>query len=314
MKIHRVVLAIMVGAWLGQPGRASADTLKTLHTFAGTLDGSAPYGGLTEGSDGNFYGTTESGGGSGFGTVFSMTGAGTLSTIWNFGGGLNDGANPEAGLIQGSDGFLYGTTYAGGTDNVGIVFKVSTTGGLTPLHYFTDGGDGANPQGVLVEGSDSNFYGTTSAGANGFGTVFRVSSAGAFTVLYAFSNGSDGGNPKAGLVQGTDSNFYGTAYGGGASNAGTVFSYNSSTGLSPLTNFTGGADGANPQGALVEGSDGNFYGTTFGGANGYGTVFRISTNGNLTPLWDFGDGSDGGNPEAGLILGQDGNFYGTTST
>ena len=98
------------------------------------------------------------------------------------------------------------------------------------------------------------------------------------------------------------------------SNAGAVFRYNLGNGLTPLYNFTGGLDGANPQGALVDGSDSNFYGTTFGGAYGYGTVFRISTNGNLSVLWIFGDGSDGGNPEGGLILGQDGNFYGTTST
>jgi uncharacterized repeat protein (TIGR03803 family) len=314
MRIRVSLAVIALTAWLVQSGRASADTLKTLHTFTGFTDGSQPYGGLTQGSDGNYYGTTRTGGGSGLGVVFSITGAGILSNVYNFDGGISDGANPEAGLIQGSDGFLYGTTYGGGTNGVGIVFKVGTAGGLTPLHYFTDGRDGANPQGALVEGSDSNFYGTTSAGANGFGTVFRISSAGTFTVLYAFSDLSDGGNPKAGLVQGTDGNFYGTTYSGGGSNAGAVFYYSLANGLTALYNFTGGEDGANPQGALVEGIDSNFYGTTFGGAAGFGTVFRISTNGNLEVLWIFGDGSDGGNPEGGLILGQDGNFYGTTST
>jgi uncharacterized repeat protein (TIGR03803 family) len=314
MRISRVVLAIVLVAWLGQSGRASAaDTIKTLHTFTGGPDGSVPYGGLTEGSDGNFYGTTYSGGGSDLGTVFSITGAGILSNVYNF-GGSSDGENPEAGLIQGSDGFLYGTTYGGGTGGAGTVFKVGATGGLTTLHYFTGRADGGYPQAGIFQGSDSNYYGTTSGGGtSGEGTLFVVFPTG-FISEYSFTGGTNGANPKAGLVQGTDGNFYGTTYSGGVSNAGAVFRYSLANGLTPLYNFTGGEDGANPQGALVEGSDSNFYGTTFGGANGYGTVFRISTNGNLTVLWIFGDGSDGGNPEGGLILGQDGNFYGTAST
>jgi uncharacterized repeat protein (TIGR03803 family) len=314
MKIHGVVLAIILAAWLGQTGRATADTLKTLHTFAGSPDGSQPYGGLAAGSDGNFYGTTYSGGGSGQGTVFSMTGAGTLSVIYNFGGAV-DGANPEAGLIQGNDGFLYGTTYGGGASNAGAVFKVGTTGTLTALHSFTGGADGGNPQAGIVQGSDSNYYGTTSGGGtSGAGTLFVVFPSGEFVSVYDFTGGADGANPKAELVQGTDGNLYGTAYGGGASNAGTVFRYSLANGLTPLYNFTGGEDGANPRGTLVEGSDGNFYGTTYGGANGYGTVFRITASGTLTVLWVFDDGLDGGNPEAGLMLGDDGNFYGTAST
>jgi uncharacterized repeat protein (TIGR03803 family) len=314
MKIHRVVLAIILGAWLGQPERATADTVRTLHTFAGSPDGAQPYGGLVAGSDGNFYGTTYSGGGSGQGTVFSMTGAGTLSTVYNFGGAI-DGANPEAGLVQGSDGFLYGTTYGGGTNNAGAVFKVGTTGTLTSLHSFTGGADGGNPRAGIVQGSDSNFYGTTSVGgSSGAGTIFVVFPSGEFISAYDFTGGADGANPKAGLVQGSDGNFYGTAYGGGASNAGTVFRYSLGNGLTPLYNFTGGEDGANPQGTLVEGSDSNFYGTTYGGANGYGTVFRITSSGTLTVLWVFSDQLDGGNPEAGLMLGEDGDFYGTAST
>ncbi len=315
MKISRVVLTIILVAWLGQPGRASAaDTIKTLHTFAGSpKDGAQPYGGLIQGRDGNFYGTTYSGGGSDLGTVFSITGAGVLSNVYNF-GGSSDGKNPEAGLIQGSDGFLYGTTYGGGTGGAGTVFKVGTTGGLTTLHYFTGVADGGYPQAGIVQGSDSNYYGTTSGGgASGAGTLFVVFPAG-FISEYSFTGGTNGVNPKAGLVQGTDGSFYGTTYSGGVSNAGAVFRYSLGNGLTPLYNFTGGEDGANPQGALVEGIDSNFYGTTFGGAYGYGTVFRISSAGTLTVLWIFGDGSDGGNPEGGLILGQDDNFYGTTST
>jgi uncharacterized repeat protein (TIGR03803 family) len=248
------------------------------------------------------------------GIVFSLTGAGTLSTIYNF-GGSGDGENPEAGLIQGSDGFLYGTTYSGGAKGAGTVFKVGTSGGLTTLHYFTGSSDGGYPQAALVQGSDSNYYGTTSGGGTSVqGTIFIVTPSGEFMPEYSFTGGANGSNPKAGLVQGTSGLFYGTTYSGGASNAGAIFSYSIANGLTALYNFTGGEDGANPQGALVEGTDGNMYGTTFDGGYGFGTVFRITTNGVLTVLWIFGDGSDGGNPAAGLILGQDGNFYGTTTT
>jgi uncharacterized repeat protein (TIGR03803 family) len=317
MRITRVVLAIMFVAWLGQPDQATAaDILKTLHTFAGTggFDGSQPESGLIQATNGIFYGTTYTGGGSDLGTVFSITGAGTLSTVYNF-GGTGDGANPEAGVIQGSDGFLYGTTYAGGSSAAGTVFKVGTTGGLTTLHYFTGGSDGGFPQAGIVQGSDGNYYGTTSGGGtSGEGAIFVVFPSGEFLPEYSFTGGLGGSSPKATLVQGTDGNFYGTTYSGGVGNDGTVFRYSLGNGFVPLYSFTGGEDGANPQGALVEGSDSNYYGTTFNGAAGFGTVYRINANGDLTVLWIFGDMSDGGNPAAGMILGDDGNFYGTTST
>lgn len=314
MRIHRVLLTIVVVVWLGQPGRVMADTLKTLHAFTGGSDGSQPYGGLIQATNGDYYGTTESGGGSGLGTVFSMTSAGTLTTIYNFGG--SDGANPEAGLIQGSDGFLYGTTSGGGTNSAGTVFKVGTAGTLTTLHYFTSGSDGGNPRAAVVQGSDSNYYGTTAnGGTSGEGTIFAVLPSGEFIASYSFTGGLDGANPKAGLVQGSDGFLYGTAYAGGSSNFGTVFRYSMGNGLSYLYNFTGGEDGANPQGALVEDVNSNFYGTTYDGGAGYGTVFRYSsTKARLYVLWVFGDGSDGGNPADGLILADDGNLYGTTST
>src|SRR5208283_4537204 len=227
-----------------------------------------------------------------------------------------NGANPEAGLIQGSDGFLYGTTYSGGTSNAGTVFKVGTTGTLTTLHSFSGGSDGGNPQAGIVQGSDTNYYGTTSGGgASGDGTIFAVFPSGEFISVYDFTGGTEGANPKAALIQGSDGFLYGTAYGGGTSNFGTVFRYSLGSGLTYLYNFTGGEDGANPQGVLAEDVNSNFCGTTYGGAAGYGTVFRFSTTtGRLDVLWVFGDGSDGGNPEAGLILADDGNLYGTTST
>jgi uncharacterized repeat protein (TIGR03803 family) len=315
MKTGYVVLAGVLMGCLGGFSQATADTFETLHTFSGSpANGSQPYGGLTRSSDGNFYGTTKTGGGDGYGTVFYITGAGTLTTIYNFDGSTY-GEYPEAGVIQGSDSNFYGTTSSGGTFEAGTVFRIGGGGGPAVLHAFTGAVDGGNPEAGLVQGSDSNYYGTTSSGANGYGTLFIVTPSGDFSNVYSFTDGNDGANPAAGLVQGYNGLFYGTAYSGGASNAGTIFSFSLAHGLVPLYPFTGGLDGANPTAALVQGTDSNLYGTTFSGGIGYGTVFRVTTNGSLlTVLWDFSDGGDGGNPAGGLIQAEDGNFYGTTYT
>ncbi len=237
--------------------------------------------------------------------------------------GLINGANPEAGLVQGRDGYFYGTTEYGGTNGWGTVFKINTNGALTSLYSFTGGNEGANPSAALVQGSDGYFYGTTWEGGNtnlndgyGCGTVFKVSTNGALTPLHSFTGTNDGANPLAGLVQGSDGNFYGTTERGGGTNYsgyegyGTVFKISTNGALTPLHSFTGTNDGAYPN-ALVQGSDGYFYGTTCGGGSNYsGTVFKINTNGAVTTLYSFSGGNDGGSPN-GLVQGSDGYFYGT---
>ena len=192
-----------------------------------------------------------------------------------------------------TDGTFYGTTGGGGTKgNGGTVFRISTNGALTSLYSFTGGNDGQSPSG-LVQGSDDYFYGTTlGGGTNGSGgTVFRISTnVQQLTRLYAFTSGNDGKYPIGGLVQGSDGCFYGTTYGGGMNNSGTVFKININGALTSLYSFTGGNDGGNSVAGLLQGSDGNFYGTTLrGGTSGFGTmaggtVFQISTNGALTSI------------------------------
>jgi uncharacterized repeat protein (TIGR03803 family) len=240
--------------------------------------------------------------------------ASTLTTLHGFTGGT-DGAQPLAGLVEGSDSNFYGTTSGGGTFAAGTVFRVSPTGALITLHSFANGTDGANPKAGLIEGSDSNFYGTTfSGGMSGSGTVFKISSAGKLTPLWSFTGGVDGGQPSAGLVEGSDGNFYGTTFSGGMSGSGTVFKISSAGTLTTLHSFGYGTDGANPKAGLIEGGNGEFYGTTAGGgASGTGTVFKISSAGTLTTLWNFTGGVDGANPQAGLIEGSVSNFYGTTA-
>jgi uncharacterized repeat protein (TIGR03803 family) len=287
-----------------------AGALTTLVAFNGT-NGANPRAGLVQGNDGNFYGTTAGSGASDRGMIFKITSAGELATLVSFNG--TNGAAPQAGLVQGSDGNFYGTTADGGAFNLGTVFMMTPTGVLTTLVSF-DGTNGAVPEACLVQGNDGNFYGTTVLGGDSYnGTVFMVTPSGTLTNLVSF-NGFNGSNPYAGLMLGSDGNFYGTTVNagpGGGYRYGTVFMVTPSGTLTTLYTFTGD-DGGDSQTGLIEGSDGNFYGTTrFGGANAEGTVFKITPSGMLKTLVSFA-GINGDEPLAGLTQGSDGNFYGTT--
>jgi len=241
------------------------------------------------------------------------------TVLHSFGSSANDGTVPLAGLIQGNDGNLYGTTSLGGTNNHGTVFRISPSGNYTNLYSFTGVfNEGAYPAAGLVQGIDSNFYGTTEyGGTTNQGTIFRISPSGNYTNLYSFTGVfNEGANPAAGLVQGIDSNFYGTAEYGGTTNEGTVFRISPSGNYSNLYSFfPTGNEGVYPTAGLVQGSDSNFYGTTeYGGTSNAGTVFRISPSGNFTNLYSFfPTGNEGAYPVAGLVEGSDGNFYGAAS-
>lgn len=260
---------------------------------------------LIQGSDGNFYGTT-TGGPSCAGTVYRMTPAGAFTTLYNFSG--PDGALPEAALIQLAGGTFYGTTVQGGTSNAGTVFSVTSSGAFKTLLSF-NGTNGAWPAAALVLGSDGNLYGTTSAGgSNNAGTVFKITPAGALTTLYSFTGSSDGFDPN-GLILASDGNFYGTTGGGGpngcpmlppgacggsAGSIGTIFEIAPAGSFSTLYSFAI-ADGQNPAAALVQGSNGDFYGTTaVGGLNNFGTVFEFGPGTDLAPYGLTGSSNSSG--------------------
>jgi uncharacterized repeat protein (TIGR03803 family) len=237
----------------------------------------------------------------------------TFKILYSFCSGSSDGANPSAGLVQATNGKLYGTTSSLGVGDYGTVFQINASGtSFMTLHPFSYS-DGAYPYAGLVQDTDGKFYGTTEkGGANGddYGTVFQITPSGALTTLHSF-DGTDGAYPTAGLVQATNGNLYGTTKEGGANKEGTIFKITPSRKLTTLHSFDG-TDGADPLGALVQATDGNLYGTTVaGGANGYGTVFRITPSGTLTTLHRF-DLTDGAAPYAGLVQDTNGNLYGTT--
>ena len=273
---------------------STSGTLVTLHSFTGP-DGDSISPGLIQGNDGNFYGTTTGGGTDNWGTVFKITPGGTLTTLHSFAG--PDGSGPYGGLVQGSDGNFYGTTGQGGNPvckagyGCGTVFKITPNGVLTLLHSFT-GPDGIRPLGGLVQATDGNFYGTTTGGGahndcsnQDCGTIFRITPSGTLTTLYNFA-GPDGAEPHASLLQATDGNLYGTTDSGGQGNAGTAFRFTTSGTLTTLYRFcslTDCADGSVPDGALLQGTSGPFYGTTSTGGDstcdapaGCGTIFSLS--------------------------------------
>lgn len=297
----------------------SGQTLSTLHSFGGT-DGRSPEAVLIEASDGNFYGTTALGGDHGQGTVFKIDPAGNVTTLHSFNGFPSDGAGPIAGLVQGNDGNFYGTTASGGAFFQGTVFRMTPSGAITVLHSFNGFlSEGAVPIAGLVQGSSGNLYGTTALGGEHFkGTIFKIDPAGSLTTLHSFSGSpGEGALPFAALVQASDGNFYGTTALGGAHFMGTVFQIDSAGSLTTLLSFSGfPTEGANPVAAVVQGNDGDFYGTTaLGGMHFKGTVFKVDVAGNLTTLHSFGGPpGEGALPFAGLMLASDGDFYGPTAT
>jgi uncharacterized repeat protein (TIGR03803 family) len=283
-----------------------------LYGFTGGNDGANSYAGLMQARDGYLYATTANGGIYGYGTVFQTDTNGVLNTVYSFTGG-NDGGNSYAGVIQGSDGSLYGTTSAYGASGYGTVFRINTEGTFSNLYSFTGGNDGGNPDAGLIQASDGNLYGTTSGGAF-YGTIFRITTNGALTTIYPFTGADDGAYPEAGLVQASDGNLYGTASAGGVIGLGTVFRVSTSGAFDALFSFND-TDGSTPVAGLVQGADGALYGTTSTGTGhtASGTAFRVTTNGAFNSIHLFTGGSDGGSPQAGLIQLSDGNLYGTAS-
>ncbi len=305
--------------------------LTSLASFYHT-NGGGPRGGLVQAKDGNFYGTTRFGGGTtnvvfpgyenepGYGTVFQVTPEGALTMLVSFNG--TNGAVPEAGLVEGPEGALYGTTRFGGasygdpranypySSNVsgfGTVFKLATNGTFTTLYSFTPDTKGKSPMCALTLGSDGNFYGQAPDSA--YGLVFRMTPEGALTTWVSL-NASNGVSTVAPLVQGRDGNLYGVSQAAGVYHHGGVFRLSPDGAQSTVTSFT--YDGF-PMGAVVEGTDGNLYGGRNGGYGTLypdGTLYQVSPDGNYTNLFSF-DGTNGSYPSSALIQGRDGNFYGT---
>jgi len=234
----------------------------------------------------------------------------TFSVLYNFGTNSGDPMYPSnPGIIaQGRDGNLYSTTPVGGAGSNGAAFKITPKGDLKILYNF-DGSSGEFPDSGLTLGMDGNFYGATTLG---YGTLFRLTPDGQLTVVHDFV-GSDGSDPTAPPIQGIDGDFYGTTAAGGSQNCGTIYKLTHSGTFTSLFSFDCFTTGATPTAPLVQGTDGNFYGTTYqNGSTGLGNVFKITSSGKFTVLYGF-DQKHGSEPFAPLIQGSNENFYGTTT-
>jgi uncharacterized repeat protein (TIGR03803 family) len=261
-------------------GSASA-----LAAFWGTNNtGAQPIGALLQTPDGTLWGTTYSGGvagpgsGRGFGTVFQFRTDGIFSGLLSFPLNQTTGYGPKGGLIQASDGKLYGST----TDTIfggsigptrGSIFRISAEGLTTVFTFY--GTNGAYPAGSLLAAQDGALYGTTSfGGAFTNGTVFKITTTGLFTSLFDFG-GKNGANPTGDLIQLNDGNLYGTTTYGGSNNLGTIFRITTNGVLTSLFSFKT-STGSSPLGGLCLAHDGNLYGTTStGGPASGGTIFRL---------------------------------------
>jgi len=329
----------------------AAGKLTTIHNFCSKTncaDGALPNA-LVLATNGNFYGTTQNGGTNRGGTVFEVTPAGKLTTLYSFCALANcaDGDGPGP-LVQATDGNLYGATVTGGILNgdagcpfgCGTIFKITPKGALTTLYSFCPI-DGQCPDGQFPESvtpaSNGNFYGVTqSAGANGRGTVFEMTPQGDLNTLHSFCQQSacaDGEIPLGMLMQAANGKLYGTTQYGGTGHAtycngcGTVYEITLAGKLTTVHNFCSQAnctDGSNPIAGLVQGTNGNFYGTTWTGGNasaglcsgtGCGTVFEVTPAGKLTILHGFCPApqefcTDGAYPVAALMQATNGTFYG----
>ena len=327
------VLAIAFLLILVASQPAQAQTFNVLYNFTGGEDGAYPLAGVTMDKVGNLYGTTEYGG-IGYGAVYKLTHKASswiVNPLYGF-TRTNDGARPQARVIFGPNGTLYGTTDSGGTGD-GTVFnlrpfpsvcKTSLCFWMETVLYSFHAYDGAFPgYGDLIFDQTNNIYGTTQSGGYiGLGTVYELTPAGSGwteSVLYFFS-GSDGANPLSSAIFDKAGNLYGTTYKGGSSDQGTVFELTYSAGsgwtetfLYSFRNLT--RDGGHPYAGLIFDPAGNLYGATNDGGSGYGgTVFKLTPSGGswtYSLVYSF-TGNPGCGPIGTLIMDGAGNLYDTT--
>ncbi len=311
-KIHSWMLALAAAVLTCIALPASAQTYTVLYDFTHQNDPSyfQYAGSIPQGRDGKLYATSHEGGTAGIGTFFSMTTSGSEATLYSFDG--SKGSYPNFGVILASDGNFYGSTPLGGGSNLGVVYKATSAGVVTVLHTFTGGANGSGSGFPPTQGSDGNFYGTSSTTSGATPLIFQLTPAGGFKILHSLSNadGYDGGSP----LQATDGNFYGVGQLGGANNCGTFYKVTKTGVYKVLHSFTC-TDGKTPFTQPVQAADGNFYGITFmGGTTNDGVIYKVTTAGKLTVLHNLKSATDGSQSQAGLTLATDGNLYGTAYT
>jgi uncharacterized repeat protein (TIGR03803 family) len=271
--------------------------LTTLYSFCPRQfcsDGEYPMG-LIQASNGNFYGVAEKGGKYKYGTLFQVGTAGQFRLLYTFCAqqGCVDGATPEASPMQASDGNFYGTASSGGSHGQGVVYEITPAGSYTVLYNFCSQpgcADGAGPEASLVQDANGHLYGTTIIGGSfGNGTVFEITPSNQYSVLHSFDY-TDGADPQAAPTLANDGNLYGVTTvgsngGNSKDNGGNIFQITPGGVYKSLYSFCNSATctGYDPAFALLQGTDGIFYGAAAsGGKDSDGIVYSFSNN--LSPL------------------------------
>ena len=239
----------------------------------------------------------------------------TYTILHSFTGAPDDATEPNGDLVQDASGNLYGTSWRGGTNDLGAVFKLDTGGTVTILHNFTGAADGSHPEGGLFQDPTGNLYGTTTAGgSNGLGTVFELDTNNVVTSLHSFKGGADGAQPFSRLVS-ISGELYGVTQSGGITgsscNCGTIFKVSKGGKETVLHRFAIGTDGESPQGVIRDAA-GNLYGVARYTSEAYGTVFKLDAAGVFTVLFAFNDPGEGMYPVGRLIRDTNGNIHGVT--
>lgn len=285
-----------------------AGKFTALHHLTAATDGSFGRG-LTESSNGIFYGAMQHGGTHTGGTLFKITSLGGFTVLHHF-NPATGGTHPQSRLTRGSDGNFYGTA-VGSLYQRGLVYRLSPAGTFSVVHHLQEATDGAF-SGRLTRARDGNLYGATNTGGKlGGGTLFRITAAGAFTVLRHLDANSDEGFPATyhSLTPGTDGHLYGLTH-RGANEA--VYRISTAGVYRTVYRLNGAKHTGYPQGTLLQGRDGAFYGmTNAGGEHGYGVIFKWC-GGNYTVLHAFTFPNYGYIASGGLVQASDGNFYGIT--
>lgn len=290
-------------------GSGTSCTIQKDLSFA---EGGIPQGALIQATDGKLYGLANSGGASfSYGAIFQYDPIANIYTKKiNFNSTNGDG--PKGSLVQATDGKMYGMTFYGGSNDVGVIFQYDPITNILIKKIDFSLANGSFPAGSLIQATDGNLYGMTSeGGANGKGVLFQYNPAtNTYVKKIDFAGTTNGSNPVGSLIQASDGKLYGMTKLGGIylPNSGIIFQYdpvsNVLTKKIDFTGTTGAAIGHMPTGSLMIANDGKMYGVT----GGYPILFQYDFVNNiytykinLPPT-----------PEGSLLQASDGKLYGTS--
>lgn len=286
--------------------------------FDGAAGGSRPQGSLIQATNGKLYGATFEGGIHNAGVFFEYDyGTGIYTKLHDL-SWTNDGGNPVEGLIQATNGKIYGTTIEGGVHNQGTFFEYDIAADTLIKQFdFESSTAGRAPLGRLMQSSDGKLWGmTVGGGANGAGVIYAVDLSGFIFHKKYDLTWPTGSQPRGGLVQTGNGKLYGMTYSGGDSGSGVLFEFNTLTSVyTTKINLNSTVNGRNIYGSLIADATGDLYGITMnGGINNMGVLFKWErANDSFIKLLDFEGVATGSYPRSSLMQASDGKFYATTT-